>query len=83
MGEYTISWVDISYQAYADLAPDRQDALNARLVVLARNPTEDAVLDHTTGWWTTTYAHHTGLLLYGISERQRHLVILRLQDLGL
>ena len=67
MAEYTISWVDLSYQAYADLA---------------RNPTKDAMLDQTTGWWTTTYAHHTGLLLYGISERRRHIVILRLQDLA-
>jgi hypothetical protein len=82
MADYTISWVDLSYQAYADLAPDRQAALDARLVDLARTPTKDATLDQTTGWWTTTYAHHTGLLLYGISERRRHIVILQLQDLS-
>lgn len=65
-----------------DPRPRPTGELNARLRDLALEPTQDAVLDQATGWWTTTYANHTGLVRYGISERHRHIVILRLQDLS-
>lgn len=82
MPRYTLSWLELAREAYDSLPLSRRDAVDERLNLLVDHPTTDAQHDSTTGWWVTTYANHTGLLLYGISGRHLRVVVLRLQDLG-
>lgn len=82
MQDYSVSWLEVAREVYDSLPPSRRSAVDLRLELLAHQPTADARQDRSSGWWTTTYGGGTGLLLYGISDRHRRLVVLRLQDLG-
>ncbi len=79
MPPFTVRWLEIADQHYADLPPDTQREIDARVTELCEHPEgPPEAYDPLTDQWTTTYGDGAGLIAYAVVAEQRRVLILRL-----
>lgn len=79
MAAFTVRWLQIADEYYADLPAELRRQIDARIAGLLEDPygPPDAY-DPVSDQWITSYGDGTGLIVYAIAPVQRRVLILRL-----